>query len=236
MTLRTGLMTLIGFFSMACKPPIVGSGQHVTKTFPLEGFAAVEAGHSFDLDLRQAPTHQVEITIDDNLAQYLKVSKRGETLVLELDHRFSYRPSQGGLKASVSLPALSRLNLSGAAQASLAGFQSGERVQLELSGASELRGELQAGELDLGLSGASEIALSGACAKLSVDISGASEADLVRLQAESVQAELSGASEVAVKTDGRLDAELSGASTLRYAGKPTLGAIQTSGASNHKPY
>jgi len=43
---------------------------------------------------------------------------------------------------------------------------------------------------------------------------------------------LSGASDGTINLDGRLDADLSGASTLEYIGEPTLGSLDISGASN----
>jgi hypothetical protein len=42
---------------------------------------------------------------------------------------------------------------------------------------------------------------------------------------------LSGASNGTVNLSGKLDANLSGASKLEYIGEPTMGAINTSGAS-----
>ena len=45
---------------------------------------------------------------------------------------------------------------------------------------------------------------------------------------------LSGASNGTINLDGRLDAELSGASTLAYIGEPALGIMDISGASKLK--
>jgi len=46
--------------------------------------------------------------------------------------------------------------------------------------------------------------------------------------------ELSGASHAEAIVNGRLDADLSGASSLHYGGNPTLGSMETSGASSLK--
>ena len=45
---------------------------------------------------------------------------------------------------------------------------------------------------------------------------------------------LSGASDGTVNLTGTLDADVSGASKLRYYGNPTMGDIETSGASSIK--
>lgn len=80
-------------------------------------------------------------------------------------------------------------------------------------------------------SGASSISLTGGAANLILEVSGASSVDLVSFPAIDLRAELSGASSADVNASGRLDVEASGASELSYLGNPTLGSVNTSGAS-----
>ena len=63
------------------------------------------------------------------------------------------------------------------------------------------------------------------------DVSGASNLDLSNFHVNDANIGLSGASHATVNLDGRLDVEASGASSLEYIGEPTLGNINTSGAS-----
>ena len=56
--------------------------------------------------------------------------------------------------------------------------------------------------------------------------------DLEGLPIKNADIELSGASNGTVNLDGTLNADLSGASHLYYAGEPTLGDIDISGASS----
>jgi ribosomal protein L31 len=49
---------------------------------------------------------------------------------------------------------------------------------------------------------------------------------------QDAHAEISGASNATVNASGTLSAEVSGASHLYYTGSPTLGDIETSGASS----
>jgi hypothetical protein len=102
---------------------------------------------------------------------------------------------------------------------------------LDVSGASEVTGELTAGDADLDASGASTIQLEGSGRNLAADASGASHMILAGFTVNNADINLSGASSGTVNLDGRLDAELSGASTLEYMGEPAMGDINTSGAS-----
>jgi hypothetical protein len=63
------------------------------------------------------------------------------------------------------------------------------------------------------------------------DASGASRFNLDDFTVNNADVDFSGASSGTVNLDGRLDADLSGASRLWYIGEPNMGNIDTSGAS-----
>jgi len=66
---------------------------------------------------------------------------------------------------------------------------------------------------------------------LLANVSGASHFNLDDFIANNADVNFSGASRGTVNLNGRLDANLSGASRLWYIGEPTMGDINTSGAS-----
>jgi hypothetical protein len=55
--------------------------------------------------------------------------------------------------------------------------------------------------------------------------------DLTDFPVNDADINLSGASRATINLDGKLDAELSGASNLEYIGDPTMGDINIAGAS-----
>jgi hypothetical protein len=104
-------------------------------------------------------------------------------------------------------------------------------IRFDVSGASRVTGDLTAGDADLDISGASTVELQGSGGNIVVDASGASHAKLADFPVNNANVKLSGASNGTVNLDGRLDANLSGASRLSYMGEPTMGSITTSGGS-----
>ncbi len=62
----------------------------------------------------------------------------------------------------------------------------------------------------------------GAANDLIIRGSGASRANLSNFRVQNADVDLSGASRATINVDGRLDAALSGVSTLSYIGEPTL--------------
>ena len=73
--------------------------------------------------------------------------------------------------------------------------------------------------------------MQGSASDIVIEGSGASRVELADFPLNNADINLSGASTGTVNLKGRLDAELSGASKLRYIGEPTMGNINTSGGS-----
>lgn len=184
----------------------------------------VDVSHAFTVDISQGDTFSVVIRIDDNLVQYLEVVKRGSTLKIGLKpaRRFSIRNAT--MQAKVIMPELTGLTLSGASHCTITGFESTKALDVDLSGASSLRGDIEAGDARFDVSGASHLTLSGSAQDLTIDASGASSVDLSGFPVNDANVEASGASNVTVNA--------SGASHVYYLGSPTLGKVDTSGASS----
>ena len=208
---------------------LVGSGNLETEEYPFADFTEVEIGSAFDFEIDQASSYSVSITADDNIIDHVQVSQVGQTLKIGFG---LLRPIGGvTLRASVTMPQLSGLTASGATRGTVSGFSSTEDLNVAVSGASRVTGDITAGNVQFGISGASTIQLEGSADNMDATASGASHLNLDDFVVNNADVNLSGASSGTVNLDGRLDANLSGASNLWYIGEPTMGDIDTSGAS-----
>ena len=190
-----------------------GSGRLVTRELDLEGFTRVEVGHAFEVDLVQSRFYSVVITADDNVIDDVEVTISRDTLRIGMETLF-VNVQNVTLRAEVSMPTLEAL---------------------ELSGASRLTGSMEVDDIGFEVSGASRLTLRGGGGQMRLDASGASQVDLSAFVVDDADVDISGASQATVNVRGRLDAEASGASQLRYLGNPSMGRIETSGASSISP-
>jgi hypothetical protein len=246
------VVALLSTITVACNGIVSGSGKLETKEMNYTDFTGLEIGSAFEVDITRADSFLVKITIDDNLLDYLDIHQSGKVLHIGLKRSFVYpRTTQ---RATITMPVLTELELSGASKGKLTGFSSSNPVEIGVSGASSLKiVDLEAGETEFyvsgasrvsgnikvtdskfDVSGASNIELEGSAEDISIDVSGASHANLDDFTVVSVDVELSGASSATVNVSGKLDATVSGASTLYYLGNPTLGRIEVTGASTLK--
>lgn len=218
---------------------VVGSGNLETRTEDQTDFTKVTVAQAFNVEITQSSSYLVRLTLDDNLFQHLEVLKTGETLTIRLQSGFSYTSTFGRpltLQAEITMPDLEEVQLSGATVASVDGFDVSHPFVAGISGASRLQGTYTTtGDVAFAVSGASSVELTGAGGDLTADVSGASRLELSNFAVHGATVTMSGASQGTVNLDGRLDATVSGVSTLLYLGNPTLGDINTSSTSTVAP-
>ncbi len=209
------------------------TGVMVERSYEITGFDRIQASHSFDVIVTQGDVFSVALTVDESAVQYLDVRKTGEdTLRLSLDSANNYSINKNlSLIATITLPALRGIELSGASTAEISGFEAGDSLDAQMSGASTLGGAIIAGDVSLNLSGSSRALLSGSAQDITLQVSGASVAELMEFDAQNVTAQVSGSSRVQVRMSGTLDVQASGSSEVIYTGDVTLGEIETSGGS-----
>ncbi len=228
-------------------PIVVGSGEVIADEHDVEGFTQVAVSNAIQVEITRSDEYGVHITGYENLVQRMDVGLSGQELTIRLQPGMYFR---NNVKVIVTMPDLSGLTASGASRAIAEGFAStgdfhldvsgASRVEIDIqagnataaiSGASKLAGTLQAQELMLDVSGASQCELTGSAGDTELDISGASRVDLLELYVQNVDADISGASRVTINMNGTLNVDLSGASQLQYTGDVDLGTVNISGAS-----
>jgi hypothetical protein len=214
---------------------LVGSGNRVTVEKDLSGFSKIQASSAFQVGITQSEVYSVVITVDEKVEPYLDVTVQGDTLRIAVRPGLTLAGAAFPLQAKVSMPRLTGLELSGASRATVSGFKSADGLNANLSGASGLDGQIEAGDVRFQVSGASRVALSGKGQKMVLELSGASQGNLENFVVSEAVVEASGASRATVNVTGKLDADVSGASALRYTGNPTMGSVKSSGASTIQP-
>jgi hypothetical protein len=208
---------------------LLGSGNLETKEYAFADFTAIEISSAFQFEIERSGSFSINITADDNAMDYVQVVKEGQSLKIWFQNAPGFRRIT--LKASITLPQLRGLTVSGASRGTISGFSSSEDLDVAVSGASRVTGDITAGNAEFGISGASTIELEGIANDMVAEVSGASRFNLEHFAVDNADVNISGASTGTINLTGRLDANVSGASTLLYIGEPTMGDISVTGAS-----
>ena len=220
---------LIPGLSVGCAGTVTGSGNLTTETFDISDFTKVEAQSGFQIEVTQSSTFSIEVTADDNVHEFIEVEKSGDTLGIRLRGNRYYRSVT--IEAKITMPELYKIELSGGSQASITGFSSSHDFEADMSGGSQLSGEITAGDANFELSGGSQVTLEGEGDDLVIDASGGSQFELEDFPIDNATIHLSGGGRATVNVSSTLDVDLSGGSRVIYVGEPTQVNIEASGDS-----
>jgi Putative auto-transporter adhesin, head GIN domain len=192
------------------------SGQRASGSYDYSGFTGVEAEGQWEVAIERGDAWRIAIEAPEELLDDIEVELEGDELSLGYEGGWCAGCFRDGntLKATVTMPELESLDLSGATKLSFSGFD-GASLSLDMSGAGELRGA--ASRFD----------------SLIVDMSGAGNLDLGDVTVTNAEVDISGAGNVTLRMGGgRLSGDMSGFGNLEYYGTVSEQTVESSGFVN----
>lgn len=224
--MRKLIFYLIGLISFAGV-----QGQNV-KRFDFKDFSELEISSTFEVEITQSEEYFIELTFEEELDSYILVE------LSENELKIGLKNWRGNLKSSpkaiIHLPSLESIEISGATTVNILKLNV-EELEIELSGASDINGEVNVRKLEADISGASSLNLGGIVNKGEIYLSGVSEFnnDKGRITDELIF-DASGASSALCVVDGDIYLNMSGASSFTYSGKGDIIKQESSGGSTIK--
>lgn len=199
----------------------------------VSGFTGVEVSGGFDVYLTKGTEESVGVSASRNeYIQDISVKVVNGVLHIDLKSKSKYWNTRNmRLRAYISYKSLNSLTLNGATDARLMDTWKSGAVKIELSGASDLKGDVDFEEARISQSGASDARLTGKVQNLKIDASGASNFKGYDLAIQYCDAEASGASDIRITVQKELSVRASGASDIYYRGNAMIRDLKTSGAS-----
>ncbi|MBI1782897.1 MAG: DUF2807 domain-containing protein [Sphingobacteriales bacterium] len=139
------------------------------------------------------------------------------------------------LKVYVACKNIDKLIATGASDVHIEGTLSANNLDIDLNGASDLKGRIAVkGKLNIEQSGASDARVEGSASELYVKASGASDFKGYDFETQTCEAHASGASDIQISVSKELKAYASGASDIYYRGNASITDMHSSGASSVK--
>ncbi len=200
-------------------------------------FHAIRVSNAFEVYISQGGEDAVAISASKPEYKEKIITKVENGVLIirfENDKKFwnALKGDRQRLKAYISVKKIDKLDVSGACDVFFEEGLSAEELVVNLSGASNMKGKIDAKKLNVDISGASDATISGNAADLKVEASGASDFKGFEMVTNYCDARATGASSVAITVNKELSAHASGASSVRFKGEGLIRDIKTSGASN----
>jgi hypothetical protein len=192
------------------------AGPVASETRNLSGFDRIDARGRWEVDLKQGAAWDVVLSYSENDADRIDVRVENGRLILEEKGRgWSWFGGGDGeaIEATITMPALEGIDLSGASELTLSGF-SGDQLDITASGATEIDGS------------------GGSYRELTLIVSGAGDVDLDEIVVDDARVVLSGAGDIRLNMNGGdLAGSVSGAGHITYRGTVREENVVTSGFS-----
>lgn len=229
------VLSLFILFSSSCYwKRVKGNGNIITSERSVSGFTRVEAHGAFDVYVSQGSLQPVKIEADENLMKYIEVEQHGETIEIRNKEGVNLKPT-GKMKVYVTSPEFNAIDVSGACDIiGQTKITNSERLDMQVSGAGDIKMEVDAPVVKAQISGAGTVNLKGQAKNFDLDLSGAGKARCYDLMTENTSVDISGAGSAEVYASLKLDAEVSGAGNVRYKGGASNVSQQVSGAGSVK--
>ncbi|WP_257574966.1 head GIN domain-containing protein [Hydrobacter penzbergensis] len=201
---------------------------------PISGFTGIEVSGAISLYLSQGNEEAVAVSAgsDEDAGRIRTELKNGVLHITPQKSGWSW--SNKRMKAYVTFKTLKRIEASGACNIRLTDAVKLEKLEIELSGASDFSGKVQTALLRLVATGASRITISGEANKTQVEASGASGIKGYELYTDYCKVNASGASSIHLTVNKEIDASASGGSGIYYKGQGLVRDSNISGGATFK--
>lgn len=198
---------------------IDGNGKLLKQDRPVTAFNSIEVGGAFNIILTQGEKESLAVETDENLQEYIITKVNGNKLSI------STKKGMGKSKALnlyITIKDLKKLDISGATNLKTLALITFKEIEINASGATDIKMTILAEKLNLTMSGSGDAELNGSAKDIKVDISGAGTLNAITLHCETAFIIITGAGNVKVNTKRDLNVEVSGAGSVEYKGNPNI--------------
>ncbi|WP_455639093.1 head GIN domain-containing protein [Parabacteroides sp.] len=253
------IIGLVTFGTISCHArKVKGNGNIITKEIQVSDYNELKVGSGIDASgnsffgnresprvnyAQQAGKAELTVTIDENLLPLLKFKSEGKALVIETEKGTTINPSK--LSITTHSGELTRLRVSGGIDFFLTSHLSGDNIEINASGASDVYLErpvritnlckinlsgasdlkikdLECDRIESRSSGSSDIKMAGKANEGEYRCSGSSDIKSYDFVVKKLKCSASGSSDILTHVTDYLDASASGSSDIKYKGNPEV--------------
>lgn len=212
---------------------IKGNGNVVTVERITGDYDAISVGGWFDTELVQGEEGSVSLRGEENLLEYIVTEVKNGKLVVKVKQGYNLQASswsRGGILVTIPVEDISEISMSGSGDLVGKTVLRSKDLSTQLSGSGDMEIEAEAQNMAVSVSGSGDLTVRGAAEYLSVQISGSGDIHGYDLQANHVDATVSGSANIQITARESLKARVSGSGDITYRGNPGKIDSKTSGS------
>ena len=197
---------------------IHGNGNIKTEDRNVSSFKNVDVSGAAKVMISQGDKPSVKVEGDENLLQYIEVEQEGDKIRIKERPGSNLQPSNE-IRVYVTAPVFNEIDASGASDIiGQTKISNSEEMRMHMSGAGDIKMEIDAPRLTFRMSGAGSIYIKGQTKEVDLEMSGAGSAHFYDLLSENTRVNLSGVGSAEVYASVKLDATVNGVGSIDYKG------------------
>ncbi len=219
------LTLLIGVFtSTGCMPdewfPKKGNGKIITYEKTVSSFEKINGYGSEDIRFHASEEYQVEITVDENLREYVDIYVKNNELYIQTKKKCRYSFTK--FTVDVYCPSLNGVSIRGSGKFETMDVISTSTFQTTISGSGRIEGTVECENFSGKISGSGKITLAGSSKNARLEISGSGKFNGEEHHTRTATIDIEGSGNANVWATDHLKATISGSGNVKYIGEPTI--------------
>ena len=217
---------------------VKGNGKTVTIERSVGEYDYVALAGWFDVELVDGTEGQLTLKGEENLLEYIKTEVKDGKLTIKQKRGINLKPSNwnDGITITVPVENVDGVSLSGSGDIVGKTVLKSNRFRTSISGSGDISLEIEAASVDASMSGSGDMNLSGRTTDFEVSVSGSGDIRAYDLEADFVDAQVSGSADIKVTAKEMLKARVSGSGDISYKGNPKKIDTKSSGSGDISSY
>ncbi len=229
-------LSLIVLISASCTAQwgkkIKGNGNVTTIERSVGDYDQIGVSGFFDVNLVSGNEGEITLKGESNLLEHIKTEVKNGELKIKVEKGYNLRPSnwKDGIVITVPVESIDGVALSGSGDIVGKTKIKSDDFRTSMSGSGDITLEVEANSVSTSMSGSGDIRLSGSTTNFDATISGSGDIAAFDLEADNVEATVSGSANIEVTANKMLKARVSGSGDIDYKGNPDKVDTKTSGS------
>ncbi len=231
-----GVLVCVSVLSISCSAQwgktIKGNGNNVTIERTTGDYDGVAVSGWFDVDLVAGKEGEITLQGEENLLEYIITEVKDGKLVIKTEKGVNLKTSSWKSEIRITVPIASINSVSMSGSGDIVGKTKikSDAFSTAMSGSGDITLEIYTGSLSASMSGSGDITLSGSTTDFEAIVSGSGDIAAYDLQADHVNATVSGSADIQVTANKSIKARVSGSGDISYRGNPEKIDTKTSGS------
>lgn len=214
---------------------VKGNGKLIQKTRNVGSFDGVGVSGSFDVFLVAGNEGKIELSVEENLAQYLVTEVKEGNLKIKWKKGTNIRTTKN-TTVTVYFKDINSLAMSGSGDIISKDKIKGNSLGLAVAGSGDIKVDMDVQMAKSAISGSGDIELSGKATEFKAAVSGSGDVDAYDLKTEKADLKIAGSGSIGISVEKEIVARVSGSGDIKYKGQPRIEDIKVSGSGTISTY